>query len=211
MGWLDQMISPFYYLCLGIFVNFGPVDIMSTGFLLYNGLHMVMYDNKNNFSLKDYNKLERKKSGRYIKLRKGIFFACVVCLCVLIGFVIILLKNRNTSTDTLIQSSQEDMEHWTLELSDIMIIPDEKPTIFVLSQVDSLVKDEPFFINAQDGDILFIFPQTLKAVIYSPERKRVVNVGPVMNSQQQIQYKPTEESSPQVEMNTQPSEVIIEE
>ncbi|MCU0660002.1 MAG: hypothetical protein MUD00_00045 [Candidatus Pacebacteria bacterium] len=36
-----------------------------------------------------------------------------------------------------------------------------------------------FFKGAQKGDKLVVFPTTGKAIIYSPERDIIVNVGPV--------------------------------
>lgn len=59
------------------------------------------------------------------------------------------------------------------------IVPQEIPVVYTITDVQELQKQQEFFMDATDGDKLLIFPQTAKAVIYSPDRDIVVTMGPV--------------------------------
>ena len=66
------------------------------------------------------------------------------------------------------------------ELGQYMIVPKgEEPAIFDVQDPAVLAKEQPFFAEAQKGDKLFVFSKSQKAVVYSPSRKIIVNVGPV--------------------------------
>lgn len=59
----------------------------------------------------------------------------------------------------------------------------ETPAVFDITDPQSLISQQAFFTNAQKGDKLIVYPQSGKAIIYSPERKRVINAGPVTFNQ----------------------------
>ncbi len=61
----------------------------------------------------------------------------------------------------------------------LMIVPKGTPVLATVKDVSKLKKQQTFFRNAQNGDNLVIFPQSGRAVIYSPSRNLIVNVGPV--------------------------------
>lgn len=61
----------------------------------------------------------------------------------------------------------------------LMILPDEDPMIYSIQDQHSLVTRQAFFDNAEKGDILLLFVKSKMAVIYSPARDIIVNVGPV--------------------------------
>lgn len=89
---------------------------------------------------------------------------------------------------------QEQQTEKILEdLGSIMLLPDEKPTIATLLDIEELKKENAeFYKDAQKGDILVIYSE--KAIIYREEDKKVINVAPVY-------FEQTEESK----TNTQPS------
>ncbi len=62
-----------------------------------------------------------------------------------------------------------------------LVLPeDEEPTIATISDVEVLAEQQPFFEGAQNGDKVLVYVQARKAIIYSPERDVVVNVGAVI-------------------------------
>ena len=89
---------------------------------------------------------------------------------------------------------QEQQTEKILEdLGSIMLLPDEKPTIATLLDIEELKKENAeFYKDAQKGDILVIYSE--KAIIYREEDKKVINVAPVY-------FEQTEEGK----TNTQPS------
>lgn len=117
---------------------------------------------------------KQKRNG----FKKVIIFFVVVGLLVFLTSLILKEKDvkQPVQEDTM---SQEDVSVLTDELARFMVVPDEEPLIFTISDVDFLVQEQRFFENANNGDILFIFPKSEKAVVYSPKRERIINAGPV--------------------------------
>lgn len=67
----------------------------------------------------------------------------------------------------------------TLELvSKHMILPSgSEPFVASITDAASLIEEQQFYRNAQDGDTLIIYGDTQQAIIYSPNRDIIVNVG----------------------------------
>lgn len=81
-----------------------------------------------------------------------------------------------------------------------IILPEtEVPGVF---PIDTAQAKEPFFKNAQDGDLLVVYRSTQQAFIYSPSRKILVNAGVLMVNPEQEQVAapeaPTAEEEPEV-------------
>ena len=61
-----------------------------------------------------------------------------------------------------------------------MILPtDETPAIFIVQDPNQLMSQQPFFKGAQKNDRLMVYQKSGKAILYSPVRNMIVNVGPV--------------------------------
>lgn len=58
--------------------------------------------------------------------------------------------------------------------------PDEEPVVAVITDISSLLKEQVFYQGASNGDILFIYPKAAKAIIYSADSNKLINVGPVL-------------------------------
>jgi len=66
--------------------------------------------------------------------------------------------------------------------SKLLILPesDVDPQVLVIQNAAELAKQQEFYKNAQDNDRLIIYEN--QAIIYSPERNIIVNVGPVVRN-----------------------------
>jgi len=117
---------------------------------------------------------KQKRNG----FKKVIIFFVVVGLLVFLTSLILKEKDvkQPVQEDTM---SEKEVSVLTEELSKFMVVPDEEPLIFTISDVDFLVQEQRFFENASNGDILFVFPEAEKAVVYSQEKQRIINAGPV--------------------------------
>ena len=60
----------------------------------------------------------------------------------------------------------------------LVIIPNETPQMATILDKEKL-KDQPFFVNAQNGDRVLVFTKAQKAVLYRPSSNMIVEVGPV--------------------------------
>lgn len=62
----------------------------------------------------------------------------------------------------------------------LIILPTgQQPTVATIQDVAALVKEQPFFNGAENGDKLLFYQD--KAIIYSVKNNKLVNVGPVYN------------------------------
>lgn len=64
-------------------------------------------------------------------------------------------------------------------LSKHILLPKQTPQVMQITNPDELIQKDPFFAGSQSGDVLVIYRDAGKALIYSPARDIIVNVGPV--------------------------------
>lgn len=90
------------------------------------------------------------------------------------------VNGDNASTTA---QSQAEMEKAIKELEDkigkLIILPKETPTVATILDAKKLIAEQPFYAGAENGDQLLVYPKSQKAIIYSPSRNMLVNVGPV--------------------------------
>lgn len=80
-----------------------------------------------------------------------------------------------------------------------MILPDdEQPTVATVTNVDELKGQQPFFERASNGDKIIIYANSQRAIIYSPEKDIIVNVGTLLADNPNIE-KPEEDQTEQQE------------
>ena len=58
----------------------------------------------------------------------------------------------------------------------------ETPTMATINDAVSAKKAQPFLANAENGDILIIYPNAQEAIVYRPSTNKLIVVGPVNNS-----------------------------
>ncbi|SRR5260221_309178 len=67
----------------------------------------------------------------------------------------------------------------TTEVSKLMLLPkNETPTIATVNDITKL-KDQPFFVNAKNGDKVLIYPNASIAILYDPTAHLIINVSPI--------------------------------
>ncbi len=72
----------------------------------------------------------------------------------------------------------------------------EQPTMATINDAASAKKAQPFLTNAQNGDILIVFPNAAEALLYRPSTNKLIAVGPVDNTQTQQMTSPSGSSRP---------------
>ncbi len=68
----------------------------------------------------------------------------------------------------------------------ILLPEEDEIVVVILRNTAQLQKDQNFYKGAQDGDYLMILPQNKKAIIYSSKLNKLVNVGPLITSAEDI-------------------------
>ena len=98
--------------------------------------------------------------------------------------------------------ARKDAERVVGELSRLMIVPDDPaPVLATVSDRDQL-QDQPFFRSAENGDQVVIFPSSMKAVLYRPGEKRIVDIAPLVANASAPEASPPPVSPPAEEEET---------
>lgn len=77
-------------------------------------------------------------------------------------------------------AAQKEILAVVAKVKRLMVLPDnELPQMAEIRDAALAAKEQPFYAGAQNGDKILIYVSTRKAIIYSPARDIIVNVGPV--------------------------------
>jgi len=77
------------------------------------------------------------------------------------------------------QIVEEEVGEVVAKVSRHMVLPDgEIPTVATVSDPEAL-SNQPFFSKAQIGDRVLIYASALKAILYSPELDRIIEIAPL--------------------------------
>jgi hypothetical protein len=107
-----------------------------------------------------------------------------------------ILKNISQVEET--KKIQEILE----KVSKLMILPEgETPAFATITDAATLSKEQSFYRDSENGDIVLVYKKALKAIIYRPAKEIIVNVGPVT----------VEPETPSLEVKTLESPEVSEE
>lgn len=75
---------------------------------------------------------------------------------------------------------KKDKEDLVARVKKHILLPEgEEPQIYNITDIDSLSKQQPFYIGAHNGDRILIYQNAKQGFVYDPNRDIVVKVGPV--------------------------------
>lgn len=84
----------------------------------------------------------------------------------------------NASASTRISSELILKENILQDLGKRMDLPtDEDPTAILIEDPEKASQEQVFYTNAVKGDVVVVYPNAKKAIIWSPSRMKIVNVG----------------------------------
>jgi hypothetical protein len=90
------------------------------------------------------------------------------------------------------EKAQEEVQKYVEQVSKLMVLSsEEQPLLATVQDADGLKKEQAFFKDAQDGDIVLIYQD--KAILYSEVRGKIINVGPVYLQNEEGQSAPAEQ------------------
>ena len=100
-----------------------------------------------------------------------------IAIALLLGDAVLAFMNR--TEPTVKPSAQQEIDALLVEIGGLIVLPaDERPLVATVNDTD-LLKDQPFFTNAQKGDKVLIYNEARKAILYSPTLKRIIDVAPL--------------------------------
>ena len=117
-------------------------------------------------------------------MRKKIFIALIGIIIIFIAISFFEkndgLANLPSGNSGVITLSEKDTESIIKMVSRHIRVPDEKPNIGVVTDIASLLQNEPFYQGAKNGDVLLIYPSISRAILFDPQQDVIINVGPVV-------------------------------
>ena len=76
-------------------------------------------------------------------------------------------------------SLENESSELVASVGKLMLLPEgETPTIATVSDLEKL-KDQPFFVNAKNGDKVLIYTNAKKAILYDPVAHKIIEVAPI--------------------------------
>lgn len=87
------------------------------------------------------------------------------------------------------KETTNDVAKIVAEVGKLIKLPEgEVPSIATISDIEKL-KEQPFFQNGKNGNILLVYNKASKAILYDPLEKRVIEVAPLGSATTQIKAK----------------------
>lgn len=128
---------------------------------------------------------EQIETAKKTSKRVVLFFIALIFLTLLAGLVL-LYNDRNkleSKVDDLSKSQQtnpaDEAKQLHSEVTKLIELPaDEIPTVATVVDADK-VKNQAFFIHAQNGDKVLLYAKSSKAILYRTSSKKIVEVSPI--------------------------------
>lgn len=115
-----------------------------------------------------------------IPKKKFIFIVLLIALVIGVGFAgydYFWAKKYIFKTVSAEEQAKKEVAAVTnIIRQSIDLPPDEKAVMATVTDIDQL-KSQQFFSSAQNGDVVLMYPEFGKALIYRPKDKRVVEFG----------------------------------
>lgn len=121
------------------------------------------------------------------KTRTFIFALLLVIAIVAIGFAVYYYQQYQAAS--LTQSADAEVTMYVNKVGALMKLPNEKPSVSKITDKTQLT-DQEFLKQAENGDVVLVFMDAKKAVMYRPSENKIVDVAPVY-----IQASPTPNAS----------------
>lgn len=122
----------------------------------------------------------------WVQAPKVIVFTVIALALIALGVVGFLQYRAVTSELTSLKAtlasgdlSASETDALIAEVGKLMILPQgERPTVAAVTDIEKL-RNQPLFVNAQNGDKVLIYTNLKKAIVYRPGEKKIVEVAVV--------------------------------
>lgn len=141
---------------------------------------------------------------------KQLPFAVIVTILILVG---VLVGGGATYFLVGRKPMESEVKQIVDKVSRLMELPeDEEPTLATISDKEKL-KDQAFFLNAQNGDKVLVYAKAGKAILYRPSTGKIVEVAPLNiesdnKSETKLSSSPSPSSSPSAKISDEVKVVL---
>ncbi len=78
------------------------------------------------------------------------------------------------------KQADKDIDMTLALVKKLMSVPDERPTMAVVKDAETLKEQQQFFAQAQNGDKLLIFRNAKKVILYRASINKIIESGPLL-------------------------------
>lgn len=105
----------------------------------------------------------------------------LIALIIIMALAVLAYVTLGNKTEE--EHAQQELAAAIAAVGQLMILPEgDEPVLATITDATALTTQQAFFAGAIDGDQLLLFPRSLKAIIYSPSRDKIINAGPIEQS-----------------------------
>ena len=100
-----------------------------------------------------------------------------------------MVKDPTKAAAQLEQAQAEaQMKELVDKVGKLIVLPKgEEPVVATINDAAALARDQVFYKGSQNGDMVLVYQKAAKAIVYSPSRDIIINVGPIFLQDQQAQ------------------------
>ncbi len=130
-------------------------------------------------------------------MKKNILIAGIVALITIAGGVYYWTRpttmgNQVAAVGATVEAPTAEVKALLAKLQSHLLLPtDEAPQISPIADLTPEIQKQPFLTGAQKDDLLIVYIKTGKAIVYSPSRDLIINVGPISAPEQSTSQAPT--------------------
>lgn len=119
-----------------------------------------------------------------MKNKATISFVLALIIGILIGlggYWMFTKVSSKIAPSPISQTSQVQVKDLIARVGKLVILPvGEDPVVATINDADSLTKQQVFYKGSINGDVVLVYQKAAKAIVYSPSRNIIVNIGPVV-------------------------------
>lgn len=125
------------------------------------------------------NTMSKIQKIKKLVTKKNLLIALFVVLAV--GFGYYFMQYRKLVKDPKAEAKAKT-EQVIKKISLLAVIPNDPNAVLANVTDITKLKGQPFFNDAQNGDEIVIFPGAMRAVLYRPSINKIINIGPLSSS-----------------------------
>ncbi|MFA6476060.1 MAG: hypothetical protein WCV68_01445 [Candidatus Paceibacterota bacterium] len=123
-------------------------------------------------------KVSTKKKCCSMKSKFGILV--VIIILAVVGYYCWTIYKPQPSQAEAQKMAEQQVMALVAKVRRHMVLPDkEVPQVAEVKDAALAIKEQPFLAGSQNGDVLIVYTSISKAIVYSPARDLIINVGPV--------------------------------
>lgn len=111
--------------------------------------------------------------------RKSLMIFTVVILVAAVGIALYLFVVRQSRE---LRAARKDFDETLASVGKFYELPNETPQLATVTDLEKL-QGQPFFVDAQNGDKVLVFPIASKVILYRPSSKKIINFSNITPSE----------------------------